>query len=230
MMETKKCRKCGIEKEVIDFLKRETGVLRNECKECHNEYQRIRYLEKLGKFKRTVRAEKRETDPKRCVKCGEIKPLSEFTFHDREKGQHRNFCHECEKAWIRKYHKSPQGKEKRKEWVDQNKEKIEEYKEVYRNDPKRTAKSKVYHRKYRLMNEFGLTPDDYDEILKKQQGRCAVCRTDRFHSRRKTLAVDHDHVTNKVRGLLCRRCNQAIGAFEDNPDLLRKAATYLETI
>lgn len=228
-METKVCRKCGIEKEVTDFLKRETGVLRNECKECHNEYQRIRYLEKVGKHKRTVRAEKREADPKRCVKCGEVKPLSEFTIHNREKGQHRNFCHECEKAWIRKYHKTPQGKEKRKKWVDQNKEKIEEYKEVYRNDPEKTKASKKYHRKYWLMKQFGLTPDDYDRMLKDQNGCCAICGSDKSGNRSKNFMIDHDHGTGKVRGLLCRRCNQAIGAFDDNPDLLRKAADYLLT-
>lgn len=226
-METKVCGKCGLEKELTEFLKRETGVLRNECKECHNAYARMRYLEKLGKFKRTVRAEKREADPKRCLKCGKTKPLSEFTFHNREKGQHRNFCYDCEKVWTRKWQKSPEGSLKRKQWIDQNKEKIDAYKEIYRNDPKKQAALKVYHRKYWL-NKFGLTPDDYDEILRKQNGRCAICRSDRFDKRRHALAVDHDHVTNKIRGLLCRRCNQAIGAFQDNPDLLRKAAQYLE--
>lgn len=227
-MEPKKCRKCGIEKKVTDFLKRETGVLRNECKECHNEYQRIRYLEKLGKWKRTVRAEKREADPKRCVKCGKTKPLSEYTIHNAEKGQHRNFCHECEKKWIRKYHKTPQGKDKRKEWVGQNKEKIEAYYELYHNDPEKRKASKTYQRKYWLMKQFGITPDDYDRMLNEQNGGCAICDSDKSGNRSKNFMIDHDHETGKVRGLLCYRCNQAIGAFDDNPDLLRKAATYLE--
>jgi len=228
-METKKCLKCGIEKEVTDFLKRETGVLRNECKECHNQYQRTRYLERLGKFKRTVRAEKREADPKKCIRCNEVKPLSEFTIHDQNKGQHRNFCHECELIWSRKYHKSPQGKEKRKEWVDQNKEKIEEYKEVYRNDPERTAKAKVYSRQWRLMKDFGLTVDDYDRMLKDQNGGCAICGADDSGNKRDHFAVDHDHKSGKVRGLLCYQCNVGLGHFKEDPDLLRKAANYLLT-
>jgi len=227
-METKICRKCGIEKEVTAFLRRETGVLRNECKECHNEYQRIRYLERLGKFKRTVRAEKRETDPKRCIRCNELKPLSEFTFHNRNKGQHRNFCHECEKVWIRKYHKSPQGKEIRKEWEGQNREKIEAYKELYRNDPKRTAKAKVYSRQWRLIKDFGLTVDDYDRILESQNGKCAICGADTPGNKRKNFAVDHDHKTGRIRGLLCFPCNVSIAHFKESPSLLRKAAQYLE--
>ena len=61
------------------------------------------------------------------------------------------------------------------------------------------------------------------ELTKKQDGRCAICgRMD------KSLAVDHCHATNTIRGMLCRRCNLGIGALDDDPRLLRQAITYLE--
>ncbi len=230
-METKICKVCQGKKPLGDFPGRYdgTGRLRNECRECDNASKRERYAETKGgrlEAKKTLR----ESDPKRCIKCGEIKPLDQFGVHNREKGQHRNMCRDCSSAWLKEYNKSPEGQKVRGDYREQNKEKMEVYQELYRNDPEKQKLAKEYHRKYDLMKQFGLTPDDYDEILNKQNGRCAVCKSDRFDSKRKTLAVDHDHVTGKVRGLFCRRCNQAIGAFEDNPDLLRKAATYLETI
>ncbi len=230
-METKVCIKCGKEYPVEDFLLREggSGKRRTECRFCHNEYQRMRYLEKLGKFKREVRKETREADPKTCIKCGEVKPLSEFTFHNRNKGQHRNFCHNCEKELWRKYHKSPQGKEKSREWIESNQEKIAEYRRLYREDDVKRERSKAYHRA-RLLKEFGMTVDDYMALYEKQNGQCAICGSESASNGiRKNFCVDHDHETGKVRGLLCHNCNVSVGLMKDTPSLLRKAAEYLES-
>lgn len=226
-METKFCTKCGLEKDVSEFLLRENGKYRNECKICHNEYQRNRYLEKLGKHKRTARKDFRESDPKQCIKCGQVKPLTEFTFHNRDKGQHRNFCHDCEKDWIRKYHKSPQGKDARKEWVENNKEKIEEYIKLYKKYPIFKENMRRYSRKNTL-KQFGLTQEDYDKILQSQNGHCAICGNG-TNGNKKNFCVDHDHETGKVRGLLCHNCNVSVGLMKESPLLLRKAAEYLES-
>ncbi len=226
-METKVCGKCGKEYPVEDFLLRETGKRRTECKLCHNQYQRMRYLERLGRFKRDIRRDARESDPKKCIRCGVEKPLSEFTIHNREKGQHRNLCHNCEKAWIRQYHKSSQGKEKGREWVENNKEKIEEYKRLYRQDVVKQERSKVYHRAKWLKDSFNMTVDDYMAMYEKQNGQCAICGSDQNGSR-KNFCIDHDHETGKVRGLLCHNCNVSVGLMKDSPSLLRQAAAYLE--
>lgn len=229
-METKVCSKCGKEYSIEDYLLRGNGNRRTECKFCHNEYQRMRYLEKQGKFKRDVRREVRESDPKKCIKCGETKPLSEFTFHNRNKGQHRNFCHDCEKEWIRKYHQSPQGKKKRKEWVGENKERIEEYKRLYRDDAIKKERSKVYHRARLLKESFNMTVDDYMVMYENQSGRCAICGSETANNgKRKNFCVDHDHETGKVRGLLCHNCNVSVGLMKESPSLLRKAADYLDS-
>ena len=231
-METKICSKCGQGFPIEEFQARgsDSAKPRNECRLCLNAYHRMRYLEKLGKFKRELRKDARESDPKQCVKCGETKPLSEFTFHNRVKGQHRNFCHDCEKDWIRQYHKTPQGKEKRKEWVGLNKEKIEEYKRLYREDDVKRERSKVYHRARGLRLNFNMTVDDYMVMYEKQNGQCAICGADTAsNGTRKNFCVDHDHETGKVRGLLCHNCNVSVGLMKDSPSLLRKAAKYLES-
>lgn len=230
-METKICSKCKKEQPISEFQPRgkDGAKIRNECRGCLNAYHRMLYKEKIGKFKRTVREENRESDPKKCIRCEKIKPLSEFTFHNRNKGQHRNFCHDCEKEWIRKYHKTPHGKATRKEWVENNKNKILEYKEVYKNDLIRKEKSRTYHRARWLMLNFNMTVDDYMNLFKQQDAKCAICGASEMNGRRKNFCVDHDHVTGKVRGLLCHSCNVSIGLMKDSPSLLRKAAEYLDS-
>jgi len=83
-------------------------------------------------------------------------------------------------------------------------------------------------RLYRLTNlkEFGLTIEDYDQMLLKQNGVCKICGKKCSSGRR--LAVDHCHTTGKVRGLLCGRCNQGIGHFQDDSGRLLIAAAYLQ--
>ena len=78
----------------------------------------------------------------------------------------------------------------------------------------------------RAFLRFGITREQYDEILEAQGGVCAICKEVCNSGRR--LAVDHDHETGEVRGLLCGNCNTAIGKFHDNTDYLRAAIAYLE--
>lgn len=79
---------------------------------------------------------------------------------------------------------------------------------------------------WRFKVNYGITLNDYKSIFRKQNGKCAVCRT---HQRNLTqrLSVDHDHVTGKVRGLLCSSCNSAIGKLGDSVRLLKVAIKYL---
>jgi hypothetical protein len=75
------------------------------------------------------------------------------------------------------------------------------------------------------------TWEQQQEMLTKQGNVCAIChRPEKVvrDGKQKALAVDHDHATGKVRGLLCSTCNLVLGRMEDNPDLLRNAVFYLE--
>lgn len=92
------------------------------------------------------------------------------------------------------------------------------------------AMGKARYQRARL-REFGMTKQDYDLLLEKQEGRCAICRAEHNDSRnlsKDSFAIDHDHSTGKVRGLLCFRCNTSIGGMRDDAALLRSAADYIE--
>lgn len=78
----------------------------------------------------------------------------------------------------------------------------------------------------RLERVFGITRERYEELLALQDGRCAICLRS---PRSQRLAVDHDHKTGEVRGLLCKVCNhRLLGAAKDNIETLRRAVNYLE--
>jgi len=72
------------------------------------------------------------------------------------------------------------------------------------------------------LKTYDMGPAEYDELVDKQQNKCAICGENR------TLYIDHDHEFRQVRGLLCLRCNTALGKFDDDENILRKAITYLE--
>jgi hypothetical protein len=80
-----------------------------------------------------------------------------------------------------------------------------------------------------LLRKYHLTYQEYQKLLKKQHGRCALCGSKvSGDGRTSRLFIDHDHKTGEIRGLLCVTCNSGLGFFRENPDLLRKATEYLE--
>lgn len=91
--------------------------------------------------------------------------------------------------------------------------------------------SKEYHsnraRKSKLKLSYNLTLEDYDKLLREQDGKCAICGTDTPTGKWKVFAVDHCHKTGIVRGLLCNECNRGIGLLRDSSDILKKALDYL---
>jgi len=91
-----------------------------------------------------------------------------------------------------------------------------------KRDPEKDRADALWH-KYRLRQE------DYDEIYNFQKGCCAICDTHESEAPRQRLAVDHDHQTGEVRGLLCDFCNTALGKFKDDTALLQEAINYLRS-
>ncbi len=136
---------------------------------------------------------------KKCTRCGEIYPFSEF-YKDRLGRMAR--CKQCTceltVAWR-----------------------------------KRNAKKKRdSDREYQLQTKYGISTKEYEEMVRKQGGVCEICaRPETYRDRSGNpgiLNVDHCHSTGKVRALLCRRCNMAIGQFTDDPFVLASALRYLE--
>lgn len=75
---------------------------------------------------------------------------------------------------------------------------------------------------------YGITLEDYNEKLIEQNNKCKICNQENTFDRYGVLAVDHDHSTGKIRGLLCYKCNVGLGNFNDNKQLLEKAINYLK--
>lgn len=84
-----------------------------------------------------------------------------------------------------------------------------------------------YYRGKHLEYKYGMTHDDYERMLVEQDHKCAICGIDAKHSENSRLCVDHDHDTGEVRGLLCKKCNQAIGLLQDNANFCDAAGRYL---
>jgi hypothetical protein len=90
-----------------------------------------------------------------------------------------------------------------------------------------------HYMRVRRFKKMGISSNRYLEMLSEQNGVCAICSgtepaKDALSGKFRALAIDHNHKTGTVRGLLCSPCNRAIGLLKDDPATLRKAADYLE--
>lgn len=102
-----------------------------------------------------------------------------------------------------------------------------EYRERWlQKNPDAVERLRQYDRDYQLRRSYGLTRVEYEQMLEQQDGKCAICGAECSTGRR--LAVDHDHITGQIRGLLCSNCNLGIGKFHDSVELLKEAIRYLE--
>lgn len=93
---------------------------------------------------------------------------------------------------------------------------------------------KVHRDKYaerakivRRIRTYNITERELDNLYNKQSSKCAICGIHEKNTDKKSLCVDHDHTTGKIRGLLCDDCNVALGRFKDNIDNLKNAIRYL---
>ena len=124
-------------------------------------------------------------------------------------------------AWHKAYYEANKEKIKayNKSYYEANKEKIKpKYKAYYEaNKEKRKA--------YELKFNYNITLKKRDLMLKKQNNKCKICNT-KFS--KVTPNIDHCHITNKVRGILCNMCNMGLGLFKDNTENLTNAITYLK--
>ena len=156
---------------------------------------------------------------KKCNKCGKELPLSDFYFHHKRNTQYN----ECKSCWSKGT----------KNWRQKNKRKCAEFTKKYRQKLKEKMSEKEwsdFHREINLMSKFNISPEEYNIIFEEQYGLCAICGKKETATRLgkiKKLAIDHDHETGQIRGLLCQRCNMAIGLFDEDTNKLKNAIKYL---
>jgi hypothetical protein len=124
----------------------------------------------------------------------------------------------------------------RKEYRQNNKDKIAERDKDYRSrkvEQTRLRSAKWYannrdrSKNSRLLRKYNISLDEYNKMLLEQDGKCWTCSTKAEDERNKVLVVDHNHLTGEVRGLLCNRCNTAIGLLQESQEILEKVSKYL---
>lgn len=119
-----------------------------------------------------------------------------------------------------------------KEYREKNKQKISLYRKARRSisrqlDNEHYARTKDRHRELTASKKYGISIEEYRELFKKHDNKCAICGSIET-AKNKVLAVDHDHNTGKVRGLLCGKCNRGLGFLQDNLLLIEKIKIYLQ--
>lgn len=125
--------------------------------------------------------------------------------------------------------------EQQRAWRLANKERRREYDRLYQaahrdERHKRHVESYSKNREAILSalrkRSFGVEDGDVETLLKQQGGRCGICGTD--NPGKHDFALDHDHATGAIRGMLCHRCNGGLGMFRDDPTVIEKAIAYLK--
>ena len=102
------------------------------------------------------------------------------------------------------------------------------YREAHKEElsgRRRRRRDPMARRKHRLRCIYGISLEEYDAMLDRQGGVCAICK--KKPDEGKALFVDHCHITGRVRGLLCGKCNSVLAFGNDDPDILRAAIAYL---
>lgn len=144
-----------------------------------------------------------------CPDCGVTKGADQFYGDKKRKNGCSTYCIDCTKARAKRNYEARGGaqysREQARKWRAAN--------------PRRNKSLKLKH-------AFGITIDEYETILSRQNGACAICLE--LPKADACLCVDHDHDNGKVRGLLCHSCNKGIGFFRDNPERCVAAARYLK--
>lgn len=137
---------------------------------------------------------------RKCKTCGEIKPHKDFPYNKKYKDNIRPHCISCRREYeVNSYHKH-----KHKHPYDYEKDKDNKLKRAY-----------------------GISYQEYLQMLDAQEGKCAICGTEDT-GKRKAFAVDHCHSCGEVRGLLCAPCNTAIGSLREDLDIMQRAMDYVK--
>lgn len=141
---------------------------------------------------------------KRCTKCKKELDLQQFHV-DKSVGKPKSHCKSC----VRE--------SQRRAWPN------------HRRDP---TTNSLYACRSNLKRKYGMTIREYEEILCRQNQRCAICGRNENgraykHGQPKRFCLDHNHTTGKIRGLLCSTCNRVVGIIETRSDLLERAKNYI---
>ena len=187
-----------------------------------------------------------DTDGRECARCGIYKSWVQFNKHKNGTRGHHPWCKECmrvargqkarQKSLITDEGRVCTSCRMFKPWSEYRKHSLSST--GYQSQCKECM-SKNYpyerkkHRGYVVRSKYGMEQHEYQEMLQAQGGVCAICGNAESSTNGKhidSLAVDHDHKTGSVRGLLCRRCNTLLGFAQDDIEILQRAIDYLSKV
>ncbi|MER7734998.1 endonuclease VII domain-containing protein [Streptomyces erythrochromogenes] len=179
------------------------------------------------------------TESKLCRGCGLQHPLSAFAANRSTKDGLQARCRPCVASYGAEYYRRRQAAKGKTVWVRAEVQpgwkqcrscgEVKPHSEWHKNatapdglatccKPCKAARGRAGH----LKRSYGMTEAQRDEMVAAQNGVCVICQEGLAEH------VDHDHQTGKVRGVLCFSCNAALGQFKDRPDVMRRAAAYVE--
>jgi hypothetical protein len=170
-----------------------------------------------------------------CSKCHRSKNLLEFSHHSHQSSGYRSECKACQRKRNQKW---------REDNPDRYRAILDRAHTKRKSDPvtraKHSAGIKVWRKTAsgqrsmldnRLRHDYGITLEEYTRLLDKQKGLCAICgKPPKGGSpTNQRLHVDHNHTTGKVRGLLCKNCNTAIGFLGEDLSRIEASIRYLRS-
>lgn len=148
----------------------------------------------------------RSDGEKQCIKCGQSKSRSQFTISRRHADGRLNTCKECKNG--------PNG-----EYQQNRTTRIQNAQTYYSNNKEIISKNNQ-------VRKYGVSSSWLEERYSIQKSLCEICKRD--GGIKKSLCIDHDHQTGEVRGLICGKCNTAIGMVEESTEILMAIIEYLE--
>jgi hypothetical protein len=190
----------GVSPDAIDDIRkgyswRWVGLSKDEDLDPKLGQQAVEGLDRHAPTPKGTRKAPIHDDKRQCKTCGIWKALSKFPPCSAHKGSGtKAHCRPCYSLLRR------------------------QQRQKYRD------KEREYDRKRSFEVNYGITIEEYESRLERQNGVCLICSSPPTTKR---LAVDHCHVTGEIRGLLCSKCNTALGLFNDSPELMKIAIEYL---
>lgn len=142
---------------------------------------------------------------KYCPSCNKEKDYSEFSKNKRQPDGYQSWCKQCGSDYNRQY--------RRNHLIEHRK---------YANDYAKNNPDII--KNIRICRKYGITLDEFNSLIRIQNNKCLICYKEMIGTDRH---IDHDHITKRVRGLLCGRCNNAIGFLKDSPYSAINVTKYL---
>lgn len=257
-IQMKRCSHCGVSKTLDAFHSGSNGGFHCYCKVCDNAIRKKNLKKRKAALAQEQQIALLKTHPnvaagfsRICRLCKQEKPLTDefFTRHGGPRDKLSSLCVSCfrqqRRAWGAAHRDQlhAASAKHRAKYRARCRERARRYYEQHKKEAAYRETRGALYEKYRLNPElqqrnrfrllkkkYGLSQTDYDALLFSQNGKCAICGVLAACAPKKILAVDHDHTTRLIRGLLCDKCNSLLGFAGDHIEILQAAIKYLANV